>query len=710
MSKTARNLDPLLAPKSFVVVGASAQATRIGGRPLHMAQAFGFQGKVCGVNPKYTEVQGFPCYPDLSAVPFTPDLAIIALGAQDVLETLKQCVAKGIRAAVVFAGGFAETGTDEGCQLQRAIAALCDATGLLLAGPNGIGLVNVANKSYATFMSAMLESPPIPGGVAVVAQSGGACIAVHNSLHARAVGENYILNTGNEICVGFSDYVSYVAADASTKVVAGYIEGLDGSDGFVEQMIALRKRALPTVLYKVGETSAGADAAASHTARMAGSHSVFKTALKQLGVMRADDMEQLAELAYLAQFSRRTAGTRVGILTTSGAFAAILTDKFVAAGLTVPRLSDDLQAAVRPHVPAIATIVNPVDITANVVNSPDGFEDGLRVLLQAEELDTVVFFSTANLIDGLTPQLIRAVGGSGKLLCVLVTGRCKRVADLEAAGIPVFNDTGRGASAIATIAHWNVQKEKWQHWPRPVEQNLVRREAALSLLGKARAGGRRALNEKEGKEVLALYGVPVPKEGTAAHAQEALRLAESFGYPVVLKVLSPDIVHKSEAGGVRLGLNCAAEVAHAHDDILGSVYRHCPEARIEGVLVQQQAAGGVELLVSCAQDPIFGPVLTLAAGGVAAELISDVVQRVLPISVREAGEMLAELKTYPLLAGFRGAPVANFDAVAETLAGISQLGMELRDDISEIEVNPIIVHPGAASGGLVAVDCVVKLR
>ncbi|GAA5233216.1 acetate--CoA ligase family protein [Verticiella sediminum] len=709
MSTERRNLDGLVKPRSLVVIGASNDATRIGGRPLYLAREFGFEGNVCGVNPKYAEVLGFPCYPALASVPYTPELAIVALAAKDVLGALSSCVDKGVKAAVVFAGGFAETGTVEGRRLQEDIAELCRKTGLLVAGPNGIGLINVANKSYATFMSAVLDARPVLGGVAVVAQSGGACIAVHNSLHARSVGENYILNTGNEACVGFSEYVGYVAADPSTKVVAGYIEGLDGSDGFVEKMIELRERNLPTVLYKVGETPAGAEAAASHTARMAGSHGVFKAALRQLGAMRADDMEQLAELAYLAQFSHRTAGLKVGILTTSGAFAAILTDKFVGAGLSVPRLSDAAQAALRPHLPAIATVVNPVDITANVVNSPDGFEDALATMLRTDELDVVVFFSTANLIDGLTPQMVRAAGASSKLLCVLVTGQTRRVGDLEAAGIPVFRDTGRGASAVASMAHWNVQKETWKHWPRPVSPQPARRMSVAGVLDQARAGGRTSLDEKEGKEILARYGIPVPAEAAATHPDEAEQLAEDIGYPVVLKVLSPDIVHKSDVGGVKLSLANRAEVRQAYAQIMASVSARLPSADIQGVLVQQQAARGVELLVSCTVDPLFGPVLTVAAGGLQAELIADVAQRLLPISKEEAGELLAELKSYPLLTGYRGAPAANLDAVAELLASMSEMAVELKDDISEIEVNPVIVQPGAAMGGVLAVDCVVRL-
>ncbi len=703
----AADLEPLLAPKSIVVVGASQDPIRIGGRPIQLAREYGFPGPAVGVNPKYDTIQGLPCYPRISEIPFVPDLAILAVGAKDVLPQLEACAESGVRAAVVFAGGFAETATEEGRNLQARVAALARETGLVVAGPNTIGLVNVAKENYATFMTAMLEARPKLGEVALVAQSGGACIAVYNAIERRGVGFDYIINTGNEACVDFNDYLAHVADDPRTGVIAGYIEGLQDGERFFELMQDCGARRLPVVIYKVGETEAGAGAAASHTARLVGSHRVFTSAMRQLGVMQADDMEQLAELAYLARFANRTAGKRVGILTTSGAFAAILTDKFVGQGLEVPSLSVALQATLRPNVPAFATVVNPVDITANVVNSPDGFEAALAEMLVTDEVDMVVLFSTSNLIDRLAPAIVRAATGSERLLVVMVTGVIRSEEELVAAGVPVFHDTGRGAEALATLAHWHAHQTSRRPWDRKALPAAALPGELQAILNSAAEAGQRMLDEHDSKRLIAAAGIETGSELIASSAAEAARAAEKLGCPVVMKVLSEDIAHKTEVGGVRLGIGDPAAAEKAYADIIATVRAALPEARVRGVLVQRQEQGGHELLLSCRRDPVFGPVLTIGFGGTMAELLDDVALRMLPVGAGEARAMLNELRMYPLLAGYRGAEPADEAAVVNAMVSVSTLAMATAVD--EIEINPLIVRPRSV-GGAVAVDCVVRLQ
>ncbi|MGB3070795.1 MAG: acetate--CoA ligase family protein [Ottowia sp.] len=710
MSRGIKRLHPLLEPGSIVVVGASQEPSRIGGRPLQLARMHGFAGKVAGVNPKYTSVQGYPCFARLAEVPFVPDLAILAVGAKDVLGALHECAERGVRAAVVFAGGFAELGTVEGRQLQQALQRFAERTGMLVAGPNAIGLVNVGRRMYATFMTAMAESPPMDGGVAIVAQSGGAVIAVHNTLQARGVGVRYLLNTGNEACVDFSDYLEHVSADTGTKVVAGYIEGLDDGGRFIEQLQTLRDRDVPVVLYKVGETAQGADAAASHTARLAGSHAVFKAAFEQLGVLRADDMEQLAELSYLASKGGRSSGTRVGILTTSGAFAAILTDKFGPAGVCVPRLSEDLQARLRPNVPAMASTANPVDITANVVNAIGGFGAALSSLLQTQELDFVVLFSTSNLIDKLADEILRAAEGSTRMLAVMVTGVSRAQPALEAAGIPVFHDVGRGVSALAALARRDTQRRAGRPWRRDVDQPRTAASAeARQILTEARARGASSLTEREGKWLLASKGVAVTQDIVCGDADAAVMAARRTGFPAVLKILSPDIPHKTEVGGVRLGLVNEDQVRAAHDAMRSAVAAAAPGARVEGVVLQRQVHAGIELLVGVHRDPLFGLVLTLGFGGVMAELVDDVQHRLLPVDASDVRSMLERLRTFPLLAGYRNQPGCDIEAVVRAVIAVASLAEELDDQLDEIEINPLIAEVGA-EGSAVAVDCVVRLR
>ncbi|MBP7565077.1 MAG: acetate--CoA ligase family protein [Burkholderiaceae bacterium] len=714
MTQRVKDLRALLEPRSLVVVGASDEPSRIGGRPLQLARMHGYAGKVAGVNPKYQTVQGYPCFASVADLPFTPDLAILAVGAKDVLASLQACAARGVRAAVVFAGGFAELGTPQGRDLQQAMSDLARESGLLVAGPNAIGLVNVDHRLYATFMTAMVETPPAAGGVAIVAQSGGAVIAVHNTLQARGVGLRYLLNTGNEACIDFSDYLEHVAADPATSVIGGYIEGLDDGDRLIAQLQDLRERDLPVVLYKVGETRAGADAAASHTARLAGSHEVFRAAFEQLGVMRADDMEQLAELSYLATYATRSSGGRVGILTTSGAFAAILTDKFGPAGVSVPRLGDALQARLRPHVPAMAITANPVDITANVVNSIGGFGTALEALLETDELDFVVLFSTSNLIDKLAGEILRAVAGSSRLLAVMVTGVCETQPALEAAGVPVFHDIGRGTQALATLARRQMQRASGMAWRRgpPAVRNAREQQcdaSARQLLAAAARRGLSSLTEQDGKGLLALYGIDVTADVACGDVDATVQAAVRTGYPVVMKILSPDIAHKTEVGGVRLGLRDAAQVCEAYADMRESVARQAPAARIEGVSIQRQVRPGTELLLGVHRDPLFGPVLTVGFGGVTAELLGDVRHHVLPIDAAQARSLLRQLRMYPLLEGYRGQPGGNVNAVVDAVVRMGGMAMALQDVLEEVEVNPLIAEAGV-DAAVIAVDCVCRLR
>ncbi|MGD9942841.1 MAG: acetate--CoA ligase family protein [Burkholderiaceae bacterium] len=738
----ARDLSPLLDPRSVVVIGASDEVTRIGGRPIQLAREYGYAGQMVAVNPKYGTVQGLPCYPDIDSVPTAPELAILAVGSKDVLPQLEACARKGVRAAVIFAGGFAETATEAGRELQTRLTELARRSSMLIAGPNTIGLVNVAGEVYATFMTAMLENRPRLGEVALVAQSGGACIAVYNALVRRGVGFDYILSSGNEADVDFNDFLTHVSADPRTRVVAGYVEGLSDGARFIELLDELGARRLPVAIYKVGETQAGADAAASHTARMAGSHRVFHAALHQLGAMAADDMEQLAELAYLARFSARSAGLRMGILTTSGAYAAILTDKFIGRGLQVPALSAALQQRLRPQVPAFATVANPVDITANIVNSLDGFEATLATLLATDELDAVVLFSTSNLIDRLAPAICRAASASQRLLVVLVTGDIGSESSLVASGVPVFHDTGRGAQALATLAHWHAHHARGRRW-----QDRGRRAGATTTAGAATAAGkististtsttatpgttatadaylaaaarpviraaasagRTRLSEHEGKQLLAAAGIAVNAGRVATSADEAALAARTLGWPVVMKVSSADIVHKSEAGGVRLGIADADQARLCYREILAAASAAHPAARIDGVLVEPQQAPGIELLLSSRHDPLFGPVISVGLGGTTAELFADVSVRLLPIDETDAREMLHELRMHPLLAGYRGAPPADEDAIVAAMTRLSALTIACSDSIAEIEINPLIAQP--RGGGAAAVDCVVLLH
>jgi len=700
----ASDLQPLLKPRSIVVIGASNEETRIGGRPVQLAKVHEFQGAVYGINPKYDAVQGIPCFPSVDALPEAPDLAILAIGARDVLPQLEACARKGIKAAVIFAGGFAEIGTPEGAELQESLKRFCESSGMVVCGPNTVGISNVLDNAYGTFLTVMVEPKPKPGEVAVVAQSGGACISIYTASQKRGVGFSYVINTGNEISATTEDYLEFVADDPRVGVVAAYVEGLSNGARFREALSKLSGKRIPTVVYKVGETKAGADAASSHTARLAGDHATFRLAVRDAGAMYAQDIEQLGELTYLARFARKHVGKRVGIVTTSGAFAAILTDHLVNSGLQVPKLTTELQEKLRPHLPSFAIVSNPLDITANVVNSEGGFQDALETMLASEELDCVILFSVNNLIDKLADSIIAAAKASDKLLMVMLAGDAHRVSDLDQAGVPVIMDTARGVKALASLIDWQAREPSSKTTPKDTGS---RREKAKEFIASARERGDVTLDEAAGKKLLALYGIETPKEFVVTNSEEAKERFRSLETSAVLKILSPDILHKSEVGGVVLGLKTEDSVADAYSQMMATVSRLEPNARIEGAVLQRQEDKGVEVLVSARKDPTFGIVVSAAMGGTATELMNDISLRFAPVDEEEAREMLQELRLYPLLDGYRNSRKADIGELSRVIRAISDAAVDLSDDVDEIEVNPVIVRPEGA--GAIAVDCIVKL-
>ena len=698
------NLRPLIAPDSICIVGASPEPGRVGGRPLDLLGALGYTGRVFGVNPKYQTVQGFPCFPDLESLPETPELAVIAVGADQVLPQLRRCHTAGIAAAVVFAGGFAETGTDQGIALQAELRAFGEETGMLIAGPNTLGLANVLTSAYSTFNHAFRrwETGPGLGRLAMLTQGGGPAFALYYAVRERNGAFNYVLQTGNEACLGFSAFLRFLAEDSQTDAVLGYIEGLDDIGSFASAVTEMHARGKPLVLYRAGETALGAEVSASHTARIVGNPAMYAAAFEQLNVIQARDLEHAAELGYLTQFRNRKFGTRVGILTTSGAFGAILTDRFVQRGLDVPKLSAQLQQALREILPPYATaIANPVDLTGSIVNSDEGFGRSLTLLLASGELDMLVVFSIGDIIDTLAPRLIGAAETTDKVIAVVAAGPMERRKALEAAGIAVFHEAARGADTLSDLARWQIRARGW----RP-PATLPTKALTVDTIQAAVAAGKTVLDEREGLSLLRQIGIAGPDERVAETAEAALAAGRAIGFPVVMKILSRDIQHKTEAGGVRLGVQ-EADTAAAFTAIQDDVSRAAPNALIEGVLVQRQEQGVAELLVSVLQDPVLGSVLTVGMGGVAAELLGDTVQRLAPVNEAEAADMLRQLRLFPLLDGYRGRPRADVAAAATAIANLSVLAATARGRIAEIEINPLILRAG--NGGAVAVDCLVRL-
>lgn len=694
-------LDPLLAPRSIALVGASGNAGRIGGMPLDLLRHFGYQGAVYPVNPKYEEVFGYRCWPDVESLPQAPDLVVLAIAAEEVTAILERCHARGIRAAIVYAAGFAEAG-EAGAGLQRTLEDFAARSGMVVAGPNCMGFANLNLHAYTAFASVFRNVPPQtePGRASVITQSGNVCSAVFALMRRLGVPVSHFVNTGNEACVEFSEYLEYMAQDGQTDCVIGYVEQLRDGPRFIEAALAFARARKPLVVYKAGETDKGSEAVRSHTSALAGDLALYDAAFRQLNVIRGTDFAQMADLAHLSGFRHRAGGARVAIVTMSGALGAILADKMIGAGLQVPTLSEPLQQALRAGIPDYGMVSNPVDVTGNVVNSPAFVRTIFEALATSDEIDTVVVYAPGYLLDRMADALVDVCARHPRLFVAIDTGAATCRQQLMQAGVPVFDDIGRATQALAPFCLWLARQPAVERW------------AALragAQAGTAASALPARLNEHDTQRVLGDYGVPALRGLPAADADAAAAAADRIGYPVALKVLSADLAHKTEAGGVRLNVADEAALRAACGEILASVRSHAPQARLDGFLVQPMAAGGgAELIAGVTHDPVFGPALTVGLGGVLTELYRDTSHRLLPVDDAMAGEMLRELKAWPLLDGFRGRPHADVGAARAAVAALSSAALALGPRAREIEINPLQVR--AQGQGAMALDALVLLQ
>ncbi|NMG42501.1 CoA-binding protein [Aromatoleum toluvorans] len=690
----SHRLSPLLQPRSIAMIGASNNAARIGGMPLDLLKHFGYEGRVFPVNPKYEEIFGYRCYPDIESVPEAPELVVLAIGAADVTAMLRRCHARGARAAIVYAAGFAEMG-GEGIALQEELERFAAETGMVVAGPNCMGFANLNLKAYTAFATVFKNVPAQTGAgrASLVTQSGNVCSAVFALMRQLGVEVSHFINTGNEACLEYSEYLEFLAQDDETDCVVGYIEQLRDGRRFVDAALAFAEADKPLILYKAGETEKGSEAVRSHTSALAGNLALYKAGFRQLNVIQGQDFAQMADLAWLSGFRHRAGGKRVAIVTLSGALGAILADKFIAAGLDVPTLPAEVQQALRDGIPDYGMVSNPIDVTGNIVNDPAFVRSVFGALASSDAVDTVVIYASGSLLDRMAEPLLEVCARHPRLFVAIDTGKATCRERLAAGGVPVFTDIGRAVQALAPFCHWLAGREGVRRWAR------LRRETTSGQKDYAVAG----LNEYETKRLLGEFGVPAVAEMPAVDADAAVKAAARIGYPVVLKVLSADIAHKTEAGGVRLNLADEGQVREAFAGILASARSYAPQARIDGVLVQAMSKGVAELIAGVTHDPVFGPALTVGLGGVLTELYRDVSHRLLPVDEAMVGEMLGELKAYPLLDGFRGRPKADVAAACGAIAAISRASAALGAAAQEIEINPLQV----GTSGAVAIDALL---
>ena len=689
------SLDPLFDPRSIAVYGASSDPTKIGGRPLDFLKNNGFEGPLYPINPKAPQIQGLPSYATVAAVPGPVDLAIVAVPAPAVLAALEDCAASGVRGAVVLSSGFAEVG-GEGAAWQTGITALARHSGMRVVGPNCMGLISVRRRLLGTFTPSAAGFGLVPGRISLVSQSGafgGYCLSL---IRQRALGLNLWITTGNQSDVDFADCVEHFARDEATQVIVGYLEAANDRQRLFDALALARERGKRVVVMKVGRSEAGAQAAASHTASLAGSDAVYDGVFRQFGVQRARSIDELFDIAYAAASpAPLPRGRRVGLLTVSGGVGALMADVADEVGLDVAPMPEDAQRRLKQRLPFCGPR-NPVDMTAQLVNDLSLFESNFAVMLEEGGYDVVVaFLSSVGQVLGLSTALLEQLTAVQQrfpdrtvIVSTLASPEVRKL--YEAAGITLFDEPTRAVRAVAALVAFGQRRA-------PAAPPLLPRGALPPP--------RRAVNEVDAKGVLASAGIPVVRERVAAGADEAVRAAAELGWPVVLKIASADIAHKSEIGGVIVGLRDEAQLREAHVTLLERAREKAPGARIDGVVVAQMAGRGVETVLGVARDPVFGPVVMFGLGGVFVEAFKDVAFRVAPFGVDTARAMIDEVKGRVLLEGVRGQPPADVDALAAAITALSVYAARHADAIDSIDINPLLVLPRGR--GVLALDALI---
>lgn len=694
-----RSLEALMHPASVAVIGASSDKTRIGGRPVHYLKEGGFTGAIYPINPGREEVQGLKAYPSVEDVPGPVDCAIIATPTDAVLPAIQSCARKGVRAAVIFSAGLAEMG-EEGQRIQDEILAVARAHDMRLLGPNCLGMFNTANGTFLTFSGTYDDVVGTSGRIGLVSQSGG--YAGELVKQAKRIGLTFgsWITTGNEADVEAGEVIAAYAQDPNIDVILAYLESARNSTTLIAGLEAARRARKPVIVLKVGRSEQGALAAAAHTASLAGADAVYDAVFARYGAYRARSTEEMLDLAYACLQGVYPQGKRLVVITASGGIGVQAADFAQDEGLDVAPLPGDVRDAIQALVPN-AGIHNPVDLTGVLAHDPELYARALELILGTGQFDMAYInigvlagmaYAAPRLIDSLTPVAAR-YPHVPKVVAVMATPEI--VSAYEAGGYLSFGEPARALRALAGLYHFT------QAWARPA------RAAGASSGPMPAIPQREGFSEAEAKAFVGAAGVRVPEEHLVQDSAGALAAAAQIGTPVAIKVVSADLLHKSDVGGVALDVP-VADAGRALDAMRTAVQGHAPAARIDGYLVTPMIRGGTECFLGAQHDPVFGTTMTFGLGGVAVELYRDVATRVAPIGQNEALEMIGAIRAAPLLQGYRGRPKADVAALADAIVRIAALAEANRETVGTIEINPLLVFEEGK--GAIALDAVIAPR
>lgn len=693
------SLEVFFKPDSVAVIGASRDPAKLGHAVLKniIDGGYGQHGKVYPINPKAEEILGYRAYASVLDAPGPIDLAVVVIPYPYVPDALKECGQKGIPAAVIISAGFREAGM-EGLQRERELIAIARQYGVRLIGPNCLGVVDTFTPLNATFAAGARPSGPM----AFTSQSGALGTAVLDWAQAGRLGLSKFVSLGNKADVDEVDLLEAWCDDDKTRVILVYAEELSNGQAF---MRAAREtaRVKPVIAIKSGVTQSGARAVSSHTGSLAGSEEAYQAAFRQAGVLRADSLEDLFDMALAFAYQPPLRGERIAIVTNAGGPGILATDALERAGLTIARFDMATIRNLKEELPDAASTANPVDVLGDAtpkrygraletVAADPNVDALLAVLVPQAVLDTeAVAQVIVSLADDLQKPLLACFMGEARMAAA--------IAHLARHGIPNYPFPKRAATVFRAMADYQTIRE------RPAPEFVafdVNKEATRATLGRVRAEGRVTVGDAEARTILEAYGLPIPQSEIAASVGDAVTVARRIGYPVVLKIASPDILHKTDVGGVRVGLRDEQEVRDAFELMTYRAQRYLPEARLWGCLVQEMARpGGLEVLIGMKRDPQFGPLVTFGLGGIYVEALQDVTFRIAPFSPQEARAMLEEIRAHAILEGVRGQPPADKDALVDALLRVGQLAQDF-PEIVELDINPLVVYPQGE--GVLAID------
>jgi acetyl coenzyme A synthetase (ADP forming)-like protein len=695
-------LEMFTEPRGVAVVGASTSPEKLGYQVLNNVIQYGYEGAIYPINPTAPEILGHKAYPSVLDCPDPVDLAVILVPNKAVPGVLEQCGQRGLKGAVIITAGFREVGP-AGRALEQQLIEIAKKYGLRLIGPNVLGIIDTVCKLNASFAAGM----PRRGRIAFMSQSGALCTSILDMAMGQGIGFSRFYSIGNKADINELDLVKAWAEDPETRAIMAYLEGIAKGPEFI-RIASEVTRHKPIIAIKSGTTSAGSKAVSSHTGTLAGSEAAYDAAFRQCGIIRAGSVQDLFD--YAQAFARQPLleGNAIAVITNAGGPGIMASDAIEHAGLRLASLTQETKQALQAKLPPAASVANPIDVLGDA--PAERYALAIEAALQDPNVNAIVLVLTPQTSTQI-PETAEALGKLSKQYGKPVFGAMmgdlairKGVEVLRSYDVPNYQVPERAVSAVAAM--W--QQRSWLNTPRlAVEELPADRDKVRQVFANVRAEGRVTMGDSEAREVLEAYGVPLPKTGLAATADEAVALAESIGYPVVMKIASPDILHKSDIGGIKLNITSAGEVRDAFDLLVYRGQRHMPDATIWGCQIQQMVKGGREVIIGVNRDPQFGPLIMFGLGGIYVEALKDVTFRVAPIDRRQATEMLGEIRAWKLLRGVRGEKPSDQAAIVDTLLRISQLVTDF-PEIVELDVNPLIVFEQGK--GVLGIDMRLALK